>query len=341
MSIQVVRDKRKAIDARLRALQAAQPAPGLAIATLQLMEDITTKRGRFLTELPIGKLSTLFSYDHVPELLKLYSGIRNTRDMTRGKPTKRIADQVALRMVLDELVGEKLEAPRLFQHEAACTACRWPAVTRCRRCHRTGCGLERCMPELLQAVELPYQVCHHRGIAGDLRCAIRNDVGPPDVRKPSTSRPGAPVEPREDWKVVGELGVDSGLAGIVPIGGGSAIKVATPSGDGAFPIEIRACPRGNVQARVAFASPSSSQRLSSVGPAGSYSGFFAICDPVVSSPGVYALSATESERVWLADFGILVRAARVDVTGFRKGRDFAQLMFDFRPTVKSVPYEGS
>jgi|GEM_PF-4183048 len=340
MSSRVVGDQRKSMDARLRALHTAAPSPELATAALRLIEDVTTTRGRFLTELPIGKLGALWGADHLSALLKLYAKIRNTRDTGRGKPTKRIADQVGMRLLLDEVAGQDIEAPNLFSYEIGCTACQWPAATRCRRCQRAGCGLERCMPELLEAVELPYRVCDHRGSNGDLCVAIHNDAGPSAVGTPMPCRPGPPITPHADWQAVGELGVDAGLGGIVPLGGGSVIKVFTPKGDGAFPIEVRICADGNLQARVTFARTSSRQRSRAVATADSYSGFFAICDPLVSHPGCYALVPGEHDQVWLADFGLLVRAARVAVTGIRQGRGYAQLTCDFFPTVKSVPATG-
>jgi len=341
MSIRTVRDRRQSIDVRLRALNAVQSTPELAAAALELMTDMTAKRGKYLTELPLGRLSTLFSHDHVPDLLALYSTIRNTRDMSRGKPTKRIADQVAVRTLLDELPGATPDPPKLLQHETECSTCRWPALTRCRRCSRTGCGLENCMPDLLEPVELPYLVCQHRGSAGDLFCTIRNDAGPATVNPPATSRPGPALELHDAWRTAGEVSADAGLAGIVPVGGGSAIKVSTAFGDGKFPIEVRACPQGNIQARVTFAACNSNSRSTSVGVAGSYTGFFAICDPVLAHYGLYALSPGETGRVWPANFGLLIRAARVEVTGIRQGKRFAQLIFVFRPTVKSVPHGGS
>jgi len=341
MNIETVRNRRNSIDTRLRALNAVQSTPELATAALELMEDMTGKRGRYLTELPPGKLSTLFSDDHVPKLLTLYAAIRNTRDMSRGKPTKRIADQVTVRMLLDAVTGTRAEPPNLLQHESECTACGWPGLKRCRRCDRISCGLENCVPELLEPIERPYLICHHRSSSGDLFNTIRNDTGRVTAGTPVTSRPGPALELLDTWKPAGEVGADAGRAGIVPVGGGNAISVSTPFGDGKFPIEVRACPQGNIQARVTFDAHHSGRRFSSVDNTGSYSGFFAICDPILANHGLYALSPGETGRIWPADFGLLVRAARVKVTGIRKGRGFAQLLFEFHSTVRSVPHGGS
>ena len=75
MSIRTVRDRRQSIDVRLRALNAVQSTPELAAAALELMTDMTAKRGKYLTEMPLGRLSTLFSHDHVPDLLALVGAV--------------------------------------------------------------------------------------------------------------------------------------------------------------------------------------------------------------------------------------------------------------------------
>ena len=337
MSVQIVRDSRKSIDARLRALQVAEATPECAAAALQLMRDITEKRGRFLTELPFGRMYALFSQENVPALLDLYEKIRTTRDMSRGKPAKRLANQVAMRLIFDELVGDDFEPPKLSRQELPCSGCGWPAVTRCRRCQRSGCGLERCMPELPDAVELPYQICEHVGKSGDLLCSVRNDIDAPEIRDPLTSRPGPSLKLCDEWCRAGELGVDSGWAGIVPLGGGRPVKFMTPRGDGIYPIEVRAREGGQLQARVTFAEYSKDRSPSSLGAAGSFTGCFAICDPTVGRPGTYALLPEESDSVWSAGFGLLVRAARVEVAGIHCGRSFCQLQFTFSPTIRSDP----
>lgn len=115
----------------------------------------------------------------------------------------------------------------------------------------------------------------------------------------------------DTWRVVGTLGVDAGMAGVVPLGRGERLRTPTGVGDGTWDVEAcRGARPGAVDVRVVFDKALATGREWSRGISRSADGYYAVEDPIVSAPiglGV-AKRALGQASLAVVDGVVVVRA---------------------------------